>query len=115
MAAATTLTVLPAEPRASQGSYGLEGEHKGGSSMFLIRLFVHMRQNHAWRGGIGPVFLFVLLVGCGGSNPVIKATPTSALPPLTWTTFDLHLPPEALTAPAVGPLPADTVLHVIIT
>jgi kumamolisin len=61
------------------------------------------------------VFLFILLVGCGGPNPVTIATPTPALPPLTWTTFDLHLPPEALNAPVVGPLPDDTLLHVITT
>ncbi len=81
--------------------------------MFLIRLFAHVQQKHAWIGGIGSVFLLVLLVGCGGSNPVIIPTPT--LPPITWTTFDLHLPPEALNAPVVGPLPDNTVLHVSVT
>lgn len=85
--------------------------------MFLKRLFAHVRQNHAWRGGIGSLFLFILLVGCGGPNPVTIATPTptAALPTLTWTTFDLHLPSAALNAPVVGPLPDDTILHVIIT
>jgi subtilase family serine protease len=81
--------------------------------MFLIRLFVHVQQKHAWIGGIGSVFLLSLLIGCGGPNPVSIPTPT--LPPLTWTTFDLHLPPEALNAPVVGPLPDDTLLHVSIT
>src|SRR5579859_4649160 len=116
MAAATILTVLLAEPRASQGCDGLEEEHKGGSSMFLKRLFAHVRQNHALRNGIGSLFLFILLVGCGGPNPVTIATPTptAALPTLTWTTFDLHLPQAALNAPVVGPLSDDTILHVII-
>src|SRR5205085_5649994 len=70
-------------------------------------------QKYARIGGIGSVFLLILLVGCGGPNPVITPTPT--LPPLTWTTFDLHLPSEALNAPVVGPLPDDTVLHVSVT
>jgi subtilase family serine protease len=83
--------------------------------MFLIRLIVYARQNHAWRGGIGSVLLFLMLVGCGGPNPVTIATPTPTLPQIAWTTFDLHLPPEALTAPVVGPLPDDTLLHVITT
>jgi subtilase family serine protease len=81
--------------------------------MFLIRLFVQVQQKYARIGGIGSAFLLILLVGCGGPNPVIIPTPT--LPPLTLTTFDLHLPPEALTAPVVGPLPDDTALHVSVT
>lgn len=81
--------------------------------MSLLRLFVQVQQKRTWIGGIGLVFLIVLLIGCGGSNPVITPTPT--LPPLTWTIFDLHLPPEALNAPTIGPLSADTVLHVSIT
>jgi kumamolisin len=83
--------------------------------MFLIRLFVYVQRKHTWIGGIGLVFLLALLVGCGGPNPTTIATPTPTLPPLTWTTFDLHLPPEALNAPVVGPLSDDTLLHVRIT
>ena len=83
--------------------------------MFLIRTIFHMQEKFGRMGGIGSVFLLALLVGCGGPNPVTVASPTPTLPRISWTTFDLHLPPEALNAPVVGPLSNDTVLHVSIT
>ena len=83
--------------------------------MFLIRTIFHMQKKFGRMGGIGSVFLLALLVGCGGPNPVTVASPTPTLPRISWTTFDLHLPPEALNAPVVGPLSNDTVLHVSIT
>ncbi len=85
--------------------------------MFLIRHFVEVQRQRAWVSGIASVFLLILLVGCGGPQQVVVATPTPlpTFPPVTWTTFDLHLPPTALNAPVVGPLPANTILHVSIT
>jgi len=84
--------------------------------MFLMRIIVHLQKKYARRMcGIGSVLLLVLLVGCGGPSTVNVASPTPTLPRISWTTFDLHLPPEALNAPVVGPLSNDTVLHVSIT
>jgi hypothetical protein len=62
-----------------------------------------MQQKHARIGGSRSGFRFILLVGCSGFHPVSIPIPT--LPPITWTMFDLHLPPEALNAPVIGPLP----------
>ncbi len=87
--------------------------------MFLIRHFAHAQRKHTWISAIGSVLLFVLLVGCSGPSQVAIPTPTPmptpTFPPITWATFDLHLPPEALNAPVVGPLPPDTILHVSVT
>ncbi len=83
--------------------------------MFLILLMKHIRKKYAWIGGITSLFLLILLVGCGGPGPIIVVSPTPTLPHISWTTFDLHLPPEAFTAPVSGPLPDNTVLHVSIT
>lgn len=62
-----------------------------------------------WAGVVAP--LLILLVACGGPNPVTTPTLTP-LPPFQYTTIDLKLPPEALNAPVVGSVPADTILHV---
>lgn len=63
--------------------------------------------------------LLLVLVGCGGPNPVTNPTPTSvATQPqlgLQFTTLDLNLPPVALNAPVVGSVPDSTILHVSIT
>src|SRR6266567_2248997 len=69
---------------------------------------------------VGVVILSLLvLVGCGGPNPVTNPTPTSvATQPqfgLQFTTLDLNLPPVALNAPVVGSVPDSTILHVSIT
>src|SRR5215467_15399955 len=53
--------------------------------------------------------LLVLVAGCGGTAPPPQT------PPLQFTSIDLGLPPEALSAPIVGPLPAATLMHVSIT
>ena len=75
-----------------------------------------IHQSNAWTGIIWPVLLLLLLVGCGGPSPVTTPTPTPTLPSLLqFTTFDLHLPAAALSAPIVGPLPDDTPLHVNIS
>src|SRR5215469_4144980 len=59
--------------------------------------------------------LLVVLAGCGASSTTTTPTPTPSLPTgLQYTTFDLKLPPEALNAPVVGPLPDSTLLHVSI-
>jgi len=74
----------------------------------------HIHQSNTWTGIIWLVLLLVLLASCGGTSPV--TTPTPTLPSLLqFTTFDLHLPAAALSAPIVGPLPDDTSLHVNIT
>lgn len=83
--------------------------------MFHIRLVGHVRKKYTWIGGIVSLFLIIILVGCGGPDLITTATPTPTLPRFTWATFDLHLPPEALTAPVVGPLSDNTILHVSIT
>src|SRR3989449_11486227 len=76
--------------------------------------FTRVHQNKAWAGILGPLAVLILLVGCGGTTPV--TTPTPTVPPLLQlTTFDLHLPPAALSAPVVGPLPDNTLLHVSVT
>lgn len=68
------------------------------------------------RGGSGWIaisimaLLLIVLAGCGGSGPVTVPTPTPST--LQFTTFDLKLPPEALNAPMVGPLPLDTPMHI---
>jgi kumamolisin len=67
-----------------------------------------------WIVSLGTVVLLLLLVGCGGSTPVSTPTPTVP-PPFQLTTFDLHLPPAALNAPVLGPLPDTKLLHVSIT
>src|SRR6266699_3049352 len=53
--------------------------------------------------------LLVLVAGCGGTAPPPQT------PPIQFTTVDLGLPPAALSAPVVGPLPAATLMHVSIT
>jgi kumamolisin len=60
------------------------------------------------------LLLLGLLVSCGGPTPVSTPTPTVP-PPFQLTTFDLHLPPAALNAPVLGPLPDTKLLHVSIT
>jgi len=57
----------------------------------------------------GLFLLIVLLAGCGGTAPPPKT------PPLQFTSINLGLPPAALNAPVVGPLPVDTPMHVGIT
>ena len=60
--------------------------------------------------------LLVVLASCGGPGTTTTPTPTPSLPTgLQYTTFDLKLPPEALNAPVVGPLPDSTPLHVSIS
>ncbi len=83
--------------------------------MFLKYLMVRVQKKYTWIGGIASLFLLSLLVSCGGPNQTVIVSPTPTLPHLSWTTFDLHLPPEAFTASVIGPLPANTVLHVSIT
>ena len=57
--------------------------------------------------------LLAVLTGCGGAS---TTAPTPTVPPaFQSTTFNLHLPPQALNAPVVGPLPDSTVLHVSIS
>jgi kumamolisin len=75
----------------------------------MARLFKSLRRTSRVVPTIIGILL-VLLVGCGGPNPVTLPTPTPST--LQFTTFDLKLPPEALNAPVVGPLPNSTVLHV---
>ena len=53
--------------------------------------------------------LLVLVAGCGGT------TPPPQTPPLQFTAIDLGLPPAALSAPVIGPLPPATLMHVGIT
>ncbi len=80
--------------------------------MLLMCPFSRAPHGKTLIGIIGSVLL--LLVGCGGPTPV--TTPTPTVPPLLqFTTFDLHLPPAALSAPVVGSLPDNTLLHVSVT
>jgi kumamolisin len=57
----------------------------------------------------GLLLSLVLLTSCGGT------TPPPQPPPLQFTSINLGLPPDALNAPVVGPLPASTPMHVDIT
>ena len=57
----------------------------------------------------GLFLLLVLVAGCGGTTPPPKT------PPLQFTSINLGLPPAALSAPVIGPLPVDTLMHVGIT
>jgi kumamolisin len=77
----------------------------------MARLFQSLRRTRRVVPAIIGILL-ILLAGCGGPSPVTTPTPTPSAPGLQFTTFDLHLPPEALNAPVVGPLPDDTPLHV---
>jgi len=77
----------------------------------MARLFQSLRRASRVVPAIIGILL-VLLAGCGGPGPVTTPTPTPSAPGLQFTTFDLHLPPEALNAPVVGSLPDDTPLHV---
>jgi len=57
----------------------------------------------------GLFLLLVLVAGCSSTAPPPQT------PPLQFTSIDLGLPPAALSAPVVGPLPAATLMHVSIT
>jgi subtilase family serine protease len=77
-------------------------------SLYNVSRYVGHR---VWTAVLG--LLLVLLASCGGPNPVNIPTPTP--PEIQFTTIDLKLPPEALNAPVVGPLPDETILHVGVT
>src|SRR5215467_4158001 len=79
-----------------------------------MRSFARIRHRITWTTILGTVALLLLVVGCGGPTTVTTPTPTIP-PPFQFTTFDLHLPAAALTAPVLGPLPDSTPLHVSVT
>jgi len=56
-------------------------------------------------------FLALIISGCGGSTTVTP-TPTSTI---QFTRLNLGIPPQALSAPITGPLPASQLLHIGVT
>jgi len=77
--------------------------------MFLARKSPHPTPGKARISIPGLLLLLALVAGCGGTAPPPQT------PPLQFTAIDLGLPPAALSAPIVGPLPAATLMHVGIT
>ena len=77
--------------------------------MSLAHKSLHSTSGKAWTSIPSLFLLLVLVAGCGGTAPPPKT------PPLQFTSINLGLPPAALSAPVVGPLPVDTLMHVGIT
>ncbi|GHO78733.1 pseudomonapepsin [Ktedonobacter sp. SOSP1-85] len=58
--------------------------------------------------------LAVLLMACSSGDKT-TANPTPTPTNVQYVDYDLHIPPDGLNSPTIGPLPPDTKLHVIIT
>ena len=58
--------------------------------------------------------LAVMLMACS-SDSKTAATPTPTPANVQYVNYDLHIPPDALNSPTIGPLSPDTKLHVVIT
>ncbi len=79
---------------------------------------LHQRSRRANKQWTSWLFLFLigaLLAGCnsGPTGNTSTATPTS--PTLHFVPLHLGIPPQALTAPVIGQLPAGQVLHIGVT
>jgi kumamolisin len=76
------------------------------------------RSSTPWRGKLaiapGLLLIMVLLAACGGTVPS-TTVPTPTPITVQFTTLDLGLPQQALSAPIVGTVPDATILHVGIT
>ncbi len=85
--------------------------------MLRRRSYALHQRRVSWIGLSGGLLLLLLLVGCGGSQPVttVTPTPTTAPSPMQMVSYDLHLPAVLLRSPVVRPLPDDTMLHVNFT